>query len=447
MSIVETLEKEQTDQKSEELTFQDPYLNIKRAIWAYFLLIIFEGALRKWFLPSLATPLLVVRDPIAVYIIFMAWRKNIIPQSFYLGSMILFVIISSLTTLIVGHGNIPVTVYGARIFLIHFPLIFIIGMVLNRDDVVKMGKAFLWISIPMAVLIALQFYSPQAAWVNRGVGGDLSGAGFSGAMGYMRPPGTFSFTIGVTQFFGILSCFIFYFWMSKESVSKILLFASTAALLIAIPLSISRALLFHVAITLLFSLFIVARKPKYTGKILLAVLGGFVVILAFSQTPFFQTATEVFQARFEVANEVEGGMEGVLIDRFLGGLYTALENSVNQPLFGLGIGMGTNVGAMLLAGELTFLIAEGEWARIVGEMGPILGLGVIFIRVGLGIKIAYASFQKLSYGVLLPWLLVSIGFLILAQGQWAQPTVLGFSCFVGGITISCIFNNGIPDQK
>jgi hypothetical protein len=35
-----------------------------------------------------------------------------------------------------------------------------------------MGIATLWIAIPMAILIALQFHSPQSAWVNRGVGGE-----------------------------------------------------------------------------------------------------------------------------------------------------------------------------------------------------------------------------------------------------------------------------------
>ena len=43
---------------------------LKKGIWLYFLLLIFEGALRKWLLPGLATPLLVVRDPIAMFLLF-----------------------------------------------------------------------------------------------------------------------------------------------------------------------------------------------------------------------------------------------------------------------------------------------------------------------------------------------------------------------------------------
>jgi hypothetical protein len=39
---------------------------IQLLFWVYFWLIIFEGAIRKWLLPGLSTPLLVIRDPIAM---------------------------------------------------------------------------------------------------------------------------------------------------------------------------------------------------------------------------------------------------------------------------------------------------------------------------------------------------------------------------------------------
>ena len=39
---------------------------LKAGIWLYLLLLLFEGALRKWVLPGLADPLLVIRDPIAL---------------------------------------------------------------------------------------------------------------------------------------------------------------------------------------------------------------------------------------------------------------------------------------------------------------------------------------------------------------------------------------------
>ena len=62
---------------TEESAKIESYQSLKIAIWLYFLLWIFEGALRKWVLPSLATPLLMVRDPIAIYIILRALYLNV----------------------------------------------------------------------------------------------------------------------------------------------------------------------------------------------------------------------------------------------------------------------------------------------------------------------------------------------------------------------------------
>ncbi|RZJ87316.1 MAG: hypothetical protein EOO20_16340, partial [Chryseobacterium sp.] len=228
---------------------------LKRAVWLYILLLIFEGALRKWVLPGLATPLLIVRDPIAIYIIVVIWQTGNFPKTPYLSGMFVIGIISVFTAMLFGHGNLTVAIYGARILLIHFPLMFAIGRLFDHDDVVKVGKFMVYLSIPMTVLIALQFYSPQSAWVNRGVGGDLVGSGFSGALGYYRPAATFSFATGTTCFYGITACFVLYFWMNTTNLNKIVLVGASLAVLASIPLSISRSLFFQMILTGGFALF------------------------------------------------------------------------------------------------------------------------------------------------------------------------------------------------
>lgn len=40
--------------------------SLRKLLWLYFWLLIFEGALRKWILPGLSSPLLLVRDPVAL---------------------------------------------------------------------------------------------------------------------------------------------------------------------------------------------------------------------------------------------------------------------------------------------------------------------------------------------------------------------------------------------
>lgn len=410
---------------------------LKKGIWVYFLLLIFEGALRKWFLPALAAPLLVVRDPLAIWLLYLTWKRGLLPTNRYMALIIIFTAISFFASILVGHGNLVVALFGARILVIHFPLMFVIGGVFSRQDVQKIGVVLLWITIPMVVLVALQFYSPQSAWVNRGVGGDVEGAGFNGgALGYLRPPGTFSFTSGLTAFYSLVAPFIFYFWLYPKGVPRLVLIAATASLLAVLPMSISRGLLFQVGISVLFVLIATLRQPKYIGHLILSIVGISIVGIVLNKTEFFQTAIEVFSLRFENASSIEGGLQGTLVDRYLGELIKPFQQATRQPFFGYGLGMGTNVGSMLLTGDRSFLIAESEWGRLIGELGIFLGSAIIIIRLSFCIKLARACYKRLLQNDLLPWMLLSFALFIIPQGQWAQPTTLGFSTLIGGLIIA-----------
>lgn len=411
---------------------------LKKGIYAYLILLVFEGALRKWVLPELSAPLLVVRDPVAIWLIYLAWKRNLIPYSNYLASMLLVAILGVVSTLVFGHGNLSVTLFGARILLLHFPLMFVIAGVMDREDVIKMGKLILLMSLPIVILTALQFYSPQSAWVNRGVGGDVEGSGFSGAMGFFRPSGTFSFTTGNSLFFSLVACFVLYFWISKTKVNRLLLILATLGVLASIPLSISRGLFFSIMVTLVFTVIAISRKPEYFPKLLLAVVSVMLLLAILSQTSFFNTATAAFTARFENASSVEGGVASSLVERYFGGMISAVSDTNALPFFGYGMGMGTNAGSAILTGDRAFLIAEGEWGRLIGEMGVLLGLAVIFIRMVFCLYISIASYKKLKYEDFLPWILLSYALLVIPQGQWAQPTSLGFSTLIGGLLLASL---------
>ncbi|WP_321826398.1 hypothetical protein [Maribacter dokdonensis] len=413
---------------------------LKKGIYIYFLLLIFEGALRKWFLPSLATPLLVVRDPIAIILIVMAWKNNLFKVNIYLVAVFTAAILSFIATLLVGHANITVATFGLRILIIHFPLIFIIGSIFDYDDVIKLGKVVLAISIPMTLLIAIQFYSPQSALVNRGIGGDIEGAGFDGAMGFYRPPGTFSFTNGTTLFYSLSACFVFFFWLSKEKINLLLLITATFSLLVSIPVAMSRGLLFGVAITAIFVFFTLIKSPKFLSKIVSITFISLIIIAILSQTYFFEKATEAFTSRFDSASKVEGGLQGTLIGRYFGDLIGAFTDNHNLPFFGNGLGLGTNAGSQIITGDRSFLIAEGEWGRLIGEMGILLGSIIIVTRLSICIKLFIHSFRAIGNNNILPWILLSFGLLSIPQGQWAQPTALGFSTVIGGLIIAGLRN-------
>lgn len=421
---------------------QKKKIRLKQFIWIYLILLIFEGSLRKWLFPEFSNALLIIRDPIAIWILIDAYRKGILTFNFYTSTIILIVFISIVTAVYFGHGNIFVALFGARIFLIHFPLIFVIGKILDFEDVINIGKGLLLIAIPMTVLMIIQFYSPQSAWVNRGVGGDFDGAGFSGALGYFRPPGFFSFTNGLVLFYGLSVTFIFYFiFFYKKNINKFLVYISAIFIFGAIPFSISRTLLFEVSISFAFVLAATIYKPKYFIQIL---FGSILIGLGFiflANLKLVQTGADVFLERFNSANEAEGGIDNILMDRFLGGMYSAITQSEDIPFWGFGIGLGTNVGARLTTGSTTFLVSEGEWGRLIGEVGLIMGSIVILIRFLLSLELLKKSINALQKKNFLPWMIISFAFLNILQGQWAQPTSLGFTVFSGGLVLAALKTN------
>ncbi len=420
---------------------KDPNHALKVWIWIYFFLWIFEGGLRKWVIPALSQPLLLVRDPIVLWLIILCIKRGLFKPGIYLKGTVVLGILSIITAMALGHGNIYVALYGARILLLYFPMIFVIAAVFNQEDVIRMGKVLLYIAIPMALLIGLQFYSPQSAWVNKSVSGGDEGAGFSGALGYFRPPGTFSFTNGNTLFFSLLAPYLLYFWLNAKNVNRMILIAATGALVVAIPLSISRALFFQVALSILFLLLAIMRNPKYAGKIILGAFFVVIALLVLSQVSFFKTATEAFSTRFEGANEAEGGVGSVLGDRFLGQLLNGILGAQDQSAFGFGIGSGTPLGVLLLNDDRVSRMADFEWMREIGELGS-MGLFVIALRVGLSLKLAIASYRKLALSDMLPWLLMSVAILAVTQGSWHQPTALGFFSLAGGLWLASLKRPG-----
>lgn len=415
--------------------------SIKIAIWLYFFLWIFEGALRKWVLPSLATPLLIVRDPIAIFIIIRAINLNVKFLNGYVVGAFIITLLALIVTLTFGHGNLFVGIYGARIMLLHFPLIFIIGSVFTKEDILKMGYALLVVNIVMTLIVYLQFISPQSAFINRGLGGEGS-AGFSGAMGYFRPPGTFSFITGLASFYIMVSVFIFYFWLSKERISKILLYTSSLALIFSLPLTVSRTAVGGVILVGVFAFIGSATSFKKLMKVALTICALFILFAILqSTTTVFNLGTEVFMSRVDTASGQSGGFEQSFFSRILGDFVRPIANLLNLPLFVGKLGMGTNAGAQMLSGSNSFLIAEDELGRVGGEQGLILGGGLIFLRLVLAIRLFVKSIKLPQEDKLLPLTLCGTALYLIILGQWAQPSMLGCTVLTVGLLVASINMN------
>src|SRR5882724_8858159 len=218
---------------------------LRRLIWLYFWLLIFEGALRKWIVPSLSTPLLIVRDPLVILIYLQAIRCKRFPlDGIMLGYFTLLVgfVLLALTQIISGiGGGAIVAAYGLRTNFLHLPLMFVIPQVFSYRDVLKLGKWILILSISMTALMVVQFESSAGSWINAATRSDVQQIEF--AMGKVRPSGVFSFATGLAHFFVLATAFVIYALRSEESVyPRWLVWGALVSVLVVQPVSGSRLL-------------------------------------------------------------------------------------------------------------------------------------------------------------------------------------------------------------
>jgi hypothetical protein len=424
-------------------TNQKLLTQIKRLIWLYFFLLIFEGTLRKWVLPRFSDVLLVVRDPVAIVIYLLAIKARVFPKNGYILALGIIAILSALVSIVVLEPYVPlkplilVTGFGFRSNFLHLPLIFIIGKVLDQEDVLKLGKWVLIGLIPMCVLLAIQFNSAPDAFINRTAGLGESQQITAGG-GKIRPPGTFSFVSGVIFYAALSAAYLLYGALSRGIYRNWLLFSGGFALVVTIGVSGSRSVLLAVLVVLSSLMAIIAFRPSAVNQFGRNLLIVVVVLLVAVQLPVFKEGVQVLSDRFTaVAESEEKSIARGLLARTFGGFTEGFLLLGRAPIGGYGLGIGTNGGAKFLTGRALFLLSEGEWGRVVLESGPILGLAYLVWRTMLTFKLGLFSYRQLkSGGQILPVMLYAAGFLSLLNGQFGQPTNLGFAVFVCGLCLA-----------
>lgn len=416
--------------------------NIRGLIWLYFLLLIFEGTFRKWILPQFSDVLLIIRDPVVIAIYALALKARVFPRNGYILSLGIISILSALVSLVVLQPYLSlqpiilVTGYGFRSNFLHLPLIFIIGKVMDEDDVKKLGWWVLVGMIPMCALLAVQFSSAPDAFVNRTAGLGESQQITAGG-GKIRPPGTFSFVSGVIYCAALSAAYLLYGSLSRGLYRNWLLCGAGLALVVTIGVSGSRSVLLAVMLVLASLIALIFFRPSAMNQFARNLLIVVVVLVVASRLPFLNEGMQVLSDRFtDTAEAEETTIAGGLAFRLLSGFIEGFQLLTRAPIGGYGLGIGTNGGAKFLTGRAIFLLTEGEWGRVILESGPIMGLAFLAWRTMLTLKIGAISMRSLKEGNILPIMLYAAGFLGLLNGQFGQPTTLGFAVFLCGLCLA-----------
>ncbi len=420
---------------------------LKKLFWAYFLLLIFEGALRKWIFPQLSAPLLLVRDPIGILIIAEAYRESKWPAkwSTVVGALSIGLLAICVTQLVAGDNPWFAAVYGLRSYLLPFPIAFIMGENLGEEDLRKFGVAILWITLPLTLLEIAQYMAPSGSFLNKG--------SYEGAeqimyvSGRVRASGTFSFVTGPQSFCPLAAAFIFYGFVNQKLAEKWLLFAAAFALVLSIPVIGSRTIVFELAGVVVCAVIAAFCGVSQLFKSLRVAVPLLAVTFFVSLLPIFSEASSNLHQRFTLASHSEGSLTHVVEERTLGSTIGFLENTdfLANP-YGSGMGIGAAAVAKLMHNPSLFPAGEGEFERVLNELGPFPGLLFIVFRLSLAVMIAATAVGRARHHEPLALLLVPVTLSSLFLGVLEQPTEQGFMVVSLAFSLAALNQVGVSTK-
>lgn len=404
------------------------------------LILILEGAVRKWVSNSSTVPLVLLRDLLAAYVVLHAFthghfrRQRAVLQVMLPWSAC--VLGWGLLQLTLGESSFPVLMIGLRFWLLYlwFGLAAAAGM--SERDYIVAVRVLMALLLLMAPLAVLQRNSPPSAFINKSLDEDVESI-FVVIAGVVRTTGTFSFTSGFTNFLNICTPFALGAFEARKPRlrHRVLALMMFGALVICALVSGSRAAVVYVGGTLALYLLgnLVFAPMRRKGIALIAavltvvVVGGLLFV--------FQDAVDAIQQRFEVAAQSEDFFVRA-ISTFLGepGL---LERS---NWLGVGLGVGSNLAQYVqTGGRAIFISAETEAGRTLIEGGLIGGL-FIFLKVcmillGIGGALRRAMQTRAVFPILV-WVGLALALLTWpAIGQLTANGMLGVLLGLGMLSL------------
>lgn len=407
---------------------------IKTLIWAYFLFLLFEGALRKWFLPGLSNGLLIIRDPIAIWIYYLCYTQNIVTlQNKYIQRCVQWVTLSIILSVIVNQAH-PLTIaYGARTNLLHFPLIFVMARILTYKDVLNFGKAFLILALPMTWVVAQQFQSDHTDIVNVAAGGTGHQMMTSGDK--VRASGTFSFVSGIVFYYCFTVSFIIYGFLIKGTFPKWMLYLGTGSTLLAMVTAGSRSVIAECLQVVACIGFLAYFKPNEFSKIATAIFGFSILsLIIYSQVELFKEGLDFLSLRFEEAANVEGNPIEAYFTRYYEIIISPYNFNKWTGFWGHGLGTATRAGSALGRGVGG---AELSWSRPVLENGLLVGSLFLLWRLWITKDLLLACIKSVKRGNYLSIFLFGAAGPVLLFSPLGQPTNLGFAAFGSGLCLAC----------
>jgi len=185
--------------------------NWATALKLAFVLVLVEGALRKWILPGAADLIYFAKDVVlvGVYLGFFlhgpgAKQGKSTPPSWIPMNLIKACLVTIAVLSLNPNVGSPVAILlGARGYLFYLPIILVVPYIFDNKEQMLRGLAgYMLIAIPICILGVVQFRSDSFSVINTYASGtsQWGASTFGGAEGQVRVTGTFSYLSGHVVF-------------------------------------------------------------------------------------------------------------------------------------------------------------------------------------------------------------------------------------------------------
>lgn len=182
-------------------------VKVRWGLGLFLLLLLYDGALRKWVLPGAEQILLIAKDALLLGLLgyAMLHRPRHVPAAMQPAARGLFLLYAAWVLLETGNLNLPsalVGIWGLKAHLLYASLILLLPLAFgNLDDVLRLlVKVYPWVVVPVCGLAFAQVASPADSFINQSLKGGTEGTAYFGEAGLVRVTGTFSYITGMSSF-------------------------------------------------------------------------------------------------------------------------------------------------------------------------------------------------------------------------------------------------------
>ncbi len=354
-------------------------LKWRRSVKAVFLLLVFEGALRKWVMPQASEMMYFLKDVILLgaYLNFYGFSspKEKLPKQGggKIVSILIFIAIGWCIFQVFNSslGSPLVGIFGLRGYLIYVPLIWMIPYLFeSEDEFYKFLRSHLLLTIPCGLIGIVQFFSPPTSFINAYANEAAVGKATFGATSAVRITGTFPYINNYAVY--LIVCFaLLVIMLSAKQPRKWQLLTVIELFLVIINsfMTGSRGTIFAQVLFLIG--YLVAKgltQPTKAVRVLRRLIGPAIVVSMVALI-WFRPAIEAFWLRTTTNKDVSGRVTQSLVEPLLFVKFKELD--------GYGTG-ATHQAAPTLRkvlnlppGEEIPTYYESEMGRVLLELGPI----------------------------------------------------------------------------